>query len=378
MPLKKQLEIFRPGTFVAENGQTYTFSEADVKASVAAYKADVFKAPLVVGHPKTDDPAYGWVAGLNFSEDSKKVLADPDQVDAEFAELVNDGRYPKISASFYPPEHPSNPVPGVYYLRHVGFLGAQAPAVKGLKTASFADEQGDVITIDFSEGEQESRWALARLARNLRDWMIEKFDLETADRVVPDWVAASAEDAERAGRKLHTSFSEPEDKTVATPEDKNKTADFAERENQLKTREQELAAREKQIADADAKRKREEVASFVEGLVKEGKVLPAEKTQVVSLLASLPDDKTISFAEGEATVEKNPADVLRGLLEKLPARVDFSERGAPENSDSGVANFAAPAGYAVDSSQNELHAKINAYAKQHNVTYAQAAQAVGS
>lgn len=376
MPLKKQLEIFRPGTFVAENGQTYSFSEADVKASVAAYNPDVFKAPLVIGHPKTEDPAYGWVAALTFAEDSKKVLADPDQVHTDFAEGVNEGRWPKISSSFYHPDHPSNPVPGVYYLRHVGFLGASAPAVKGLKTASFADEQGDVITIDFSEGEQESRWALARLARNLRDWMIEKFDLETADRVVPDWVAASAEDAERAGRKSHTSFSEPEDKPVATPEDK--TANFAERENQLKTREQELAEREKKIADADAKRKREEVASFVEGLVKEGKVLPAEKTQVVSLLVSLPDDKTISFAEGEATVEKNPADVLRGLLEKLPARVDFSERGAPEDVDGGVANFAAPAGYAVDTSQNELHAKISAYAKQHNMTYAQAAQAVGS
>lgn len=374
MPLKKQLEIFRPGTFVAENGQTYSFSEADVKASVAAYNPDVFKAPLVIGHPKTEDPAYGWVSALTFAEDSKKVLADPDQVHTDFAEGVNEGRWPKISSSFYHPDHPSNPVPGVYYLRHVGFLGASAPAVKGLKTASFADEQGDVITIDFSEGEQESRWALARLARNLRDWMIEKFDLETADRVVPDWVAASAEDAERAGRKSHTSFSEPEDKLVATPEDK--TANFAERENQLKTREQELAEREKKIADADAKRKREEVVSFVEGLVKGGKVLPAEKNQVVSLLASLPEDKTISFSEGDATVDKNPAEVLRGLLEKLPARVDFSERGAPEDGDSDVANFAAPSGFTVDKARLEVHNKALSYQKQHNVDYTTAVAAV--
>lgn len=64
--------------------------------------------------------------------------AEPHQVDPEFAEMVNAGRFKKISASFYTPDAPNNPVPGVYYLRHVGFLGAQPPAVKGLKQAEFA------------------------------------------------------------------------------------------------------------------------------------------------------------------------------------------------------------------------------------------------
>jgi hypothetical protein len=33
---------------------------------------------------------------------------------------------------------PSNPYPDIYYLKHVGFLGAAAPAVKGLKEPAFA------------------------------------------------------------------------------------------------------------------------------------------------------------------------------------------------------------------------------------------------
>ena len=84
--------------------------------------------------------------GLAFKEGI--VTADPEKVEPNFAEMVNDGRFPKISSSFWPPNHPSNPKPGVWYLRHVGFLGAAAPAVKGLKPASFSDEAADLVTIE--------------------------------------------------------------------------------------------------------------------------------------------------------------------------------------------------------------------------------------
>jgi len=52
--------------------------------------------------------------------------------------MVNKGRYKKISASFYSPNYPFNPAPGSYYLKHVGFLGAVPPAVKGLGDARFS------------------------------------------------------------------------------------------------------------------------------------------------------------------------------------------------------------------------------------------------
>ncbi len=51
--------------------------------------------------------------------------------------MVKAGRFKSRSASFYHPDNPNNPKPGVYYLRHVGFLGAQPPAVKGLKAVEF-------------------------------------------------------------------------------------------------------------------------------------------------------------------------------------------------------------------------------------------------
>lgn len=49
------------------------------------------------------------------------------------------GSYKKVSAAFYSPTSAGNPTPGTHYLRHVGFLGGQAPAVKGLQDIHFSE-----------------------------------------------------------------------------------------------------------------------------------------------------------------------------------------------------------------------------------------------
>ncbi len=131
----KTIAIFRTGTHTAMNGETLDFTATDLAAMVAAYDVGRHEAPLVVGHPATNAPAYGWVK--NVLLDGEVLYAEIHQVDPGFAEMVNAGRFKKISASFYIPESPNNPHPGVYSLRHVGFLGAQPPAIKGLPDAVF-------------------------------------------------------------------------------------------------------------------------------------------------------------------------------------------------------------------------------------------------
>lgn len=64
----KPLQIFKPGRHTAMNGSALDFSESDLAASAAAYDPAKHEAPIVVGHPKTDGPAYGWVKQLNFAE----------------------------------------------------------------------------------------------------------------------------------------------------------------------------------------------------------------------------------------------------------------------------------------------------------------------
>jgi len=187
--MTQQLHIFRAGTHKAMSGQSLEFSEGQVAAIAAAYSPDIHEAPIVVGHPKVDAPAYGWIKSLR--ADGAELFAEPDQVEPEFAEMVRAGRFKRISASFYPPAAAANPVPGSYYLKHVGFLGAQPPAVKGLKAAEFADD-ADAVTleIEFSEAEiaglsSEGLRSVCRIMSGLRDWLLSSQGLEVADKVVP-------------------------------------------------------------------------------------------------------------------------------------------------------------------------------------------------
>jgi hypothetical protein len=151
------LHIFKPGTHTAQCGTTLNFTDTDLAATVAAYNPTLHEAPLVIGHPQHDAPAAGWVKSL--SATAQGLIAEPQQIDASFAEQIAKGSYKKISASFYHPTAPNNPVPGVYYLRHVGFLGAQPPAVKGLRPIELAE--GEPGVIQFSEVVQQAPTASA-------------------------------------------------------------------------------------------------------------------------------------------------------------------------------------------------------------------------
>ena len=131
--IRNQLvEIFRAGQHISDDGQALSFSASDIRSMAAAYTPSLREAPLVVGHPANNHPAYGWVKGLTASHDGR-LLMQTGQVEPAFAEMVAAGRFKKRSASFYHPQHPGNPRPGSWYLRHVGWLGAQQPAIAGLK-----------------------------------------------------------------------------------------------------------------------------------------------------------------------------------------------------------------------------------------------------
>ena len=82
-------------------------------------------------------PAYGAVGRLVYRDGG--LYAEPSWVSPDLVELVRAGRYRKVSASFLPPGAAGNPAPGAFYLKHVGFLGAVPPAVKGMQGPSFCE-----------------------------------------------------------------------------------------------------------------------------------------------------------------------------------------------------------------------------------------------
>lgn len=167
-------------------GKTATITEGELQRIAANYDAENAPAPIVIGHPATDAPAYGWVDRLYV--DGGKLMATIKDVVAQFAELVKEGRYKKVSISLHLPESTANPKPGEVYLKHVGFLGAAAPAVPGLKPVQFAahDSSPSVYlsqaaphaAMSFAEHEE-----LSRLRRELAGQKIEK--LIDAGKVLP-------------------------------------------------------------------------------------------------------------------------------------------------------------------------------------------------
>ena len=129
------MHIFKAGTQITAAGEEITFGESDLAACAAAYDPAKHEASICVGHPKSDAPAYGWIKGL--SARGADLLAERHQVQVEFAEMCREGRFKKVSAAFYSPKHKRNPVPGVWYLRHVAMLGAEPP-VTGAPTGNFS------------------------------------------------------------------------------------------------------------------------------------------------------------------------------------------------------------------------------------------------
>ena len=141
------IEIFKAGKRPDAHGTVVEITPADLQQAVESYDVAYHEAPAVIGHPKMEAPAYAWVKG--FQLDGDVLKAELDQVHPEFAEMVTDGRFKKVSASFYLANSPDNPKQGSLYLRHVGFLGAMPPAVKGLRNPEFSESEQGIV--DFCE-----------------------------------------------------------------------------------------------------------------------------------------------------------------------------------------------------------------------------------
>lgn len=368
----KALQIFKAGRHTALNGAVIDFSAADLEACAAAYDPALREAPLVVGHPKTDAPAYGWVKALAFAEGV--LAAVPDQVEAQFAEMVNAGRFKKISAAFYTPAAAGNPKPGIYYLKHVGFLGANAPSVQGLKNASFAGDDSGVV--EFTDWNTQTT---ASLFRRIRDFLIGEFGLEKADTVIPDYQITSLEQSAMQPADSGLSYAErhEEEQLMKTQKElDDQAAALKAQEEEHKRKIAEFAERDKALKASEAAQRRAAIAGEVDALVAAGKILPVHKDGLVAFMTTLPADGVVEFGEGDKKISKPSGAWLREFLAALPKQVEFREVGAGDVEARTVA-FAAPPGYTVDPERLELHSQALAYQHKHpGTSYDAAVKAV--
>ena len=366
------IAIFRAGTHTSVDGRTLTFTPEILRELAEGYDPASSEAPLVVGHPALDAPAYGWVKSLK--ADGNTLYAEPHQVEPQFAELVNAGRFKKISSSIYLPDSPGNPKPGQHYVRHVGFLGAAAPAVKGLPSVTFADDGAGAL--EFAQPLGYLGSTLADLFQRMRDWFVEREGADAADKIIPQWSIRSIDSATVDAPQTATAYAEPPRNPENTMTEK--TAEFAEREQTIATKEAAVAAREAAIKAREDTARRDDAAAFAAELVQDGKLLPREQAVVVELLLALPADTAVSFAEGDGEVTKPAAEVLRQLLTDRPKVLDFAEKSAAAAAPASAA-FAAPAGMPVDAVRADLHNRALAYQSEHpNTPYVDAVRAVSA
>jgi hypothetical protein len=320
------IQIFRAGTHTDMNGVERTFTEKDVETIAAFYDPAKHEAPCVIGHPKSDDPAYGWAKGL--VAQNGDLFADVDQVDPEFSEMVDKGRFKKISAKFYPPGHPSNYSEEGWGLCHIGFLGAQPPAVKGLKPVQLGEDDGECVVVEF--GDTVDRY-VPRMFQKLRDFFIEEFGLEEADKAIDQWDVQWLTEGAAADRAADgdLAFSESDN---PNPKE-NKVS--KEKEAVLKQREDDLAKREAAFAEAEA---RSEADAFVNALIADGKMTEGLSDGVAASMAKLPDgkDDMVAFAEGDDVKKITPREFFKGLLTNLGTVAEFSEVSADDGEGDGI------------------------------------------
>lgn len=297
----KRVEIFKAGTHRAMDGTEATYAERDLRVAAAAYDPTLYKAPIVIGHPEADAPAYGWVEALEYAAGTLSAWVD--QVEPTFAEAVAEGRYRNVSASFWRRDAPSSPKPGILYLRHVGFLGAAAPAVKGLKVASFAGEAAGALC-----------------------FVAEAGAVALADApVVPGGV-------------------------------------------------EDMARRAEQLARA-------EVRLFCEGLIREGRLVPALRGMAETVLLAAPGDGVVAFSEADGGEVPGQRQALMKLLALMPKAVEFGEVARGDTAPSaGAPDFALPPGYRADPARAALLAEAERIMARDRVTFAEAvrrAEALG-
>lgn len=324
----KPIHIFKPGTHTSAEGVELSYSEQKLQGIAKCYDKSVHMAPIVVGHPANNGPAFGWISDVQYNEESGNLYAVPEQVNDDFAELVKSGAYKKVSASFYTPASPNNPFPGEMCLRHVGFLGAQPPAIKGLEPVSFADDEAETFEVEFSDFDQAS-WSLASFAQALREWMIEKFGKEEADQVIRNW---EVDDFKRAAESNPESNDNPEysEGDGMTEEELQAEKDKLKKERDaLDADKRALDADKASFSDSQKSARKKEIEARVDKAIEDNQLTPAHRDGMVAFCEGLSEETEICFGEGEQEQKQNPIDFVFGVLASTTA--DFGEHSQDDD-----------------------------------------------
>jgi len=313
-----KFEVFKTGTHTSDKGISKDYSLDDLNFIAMSYNPSEDEAPIVIGHPLDNSPAYGWVSSLEVTEDGKLVADAPDKkLHPEFLSAVQEGRYKKRSISLTPEGK----------LRHIGFLGGAAPAVKGLADIQFSQPSSTVIEFEIEE-QSNSNSLEPELKLNSFDSI--QSQLNSINQTI---------------QQLNNNFSETQN-------------------NELSTK---FTLLSNEITSLKSKITKSEFESLLENKLGVGSLTPAIKDKLLAV-SNFAEAQNFSADFSQDKFSKELNHLLTDLVNSFPKVIyyeNFAEK--PEfETDKLTDEFA---NYSVDAESKALHSKALALSKKENITY---------
>ena len=287
--MAKWCEIFRTGQHKDSKGRPFNCTLLDLELMKTKYENVHNQVPICCGHPQTNSPAYGWFDQLKIAPNNKagySLYSTFKNVQPEFIEADKKGLFKTRSLSFTKD--------GI--IRHLAFLGGGTPAIKGLEQFCFSDfdEENDSIFNfeDFEDNENN-----------------EEKDFSMGN----------------------------EDKRKEELQTKNDR--IAELEAELQTKNTELETKTAELKAKEDEADRKDFADWTDTMIAEGRILPAQRSDVINILTAV-NDSGFEFDDGgngEKIDAKGSFKRLVGSIKQLDFK-DTNRRDFKDNDDDAI-NF---------------------------------------
>jgi len=344
------IEIFRTGKHAGKNAEHLTFTRDDLDQIA---NRDISKNPIphIITHDQLYSPfAYG--QGVELKRDGDSLYVKSININEQFQALIESGALFERSVRLIKDSMG-------WKLDHIAWLGAEPPAVEGLEAVSFSAAQE---YFDFQFIDTQTPYSLKRLARAMRNFVIDKFDIATADKVIPEyeiedmeWNAkrieeATAEDNKSQGDPVLNFNKQTGGSAMPATREELDDAKEAGRQLAEETYQGKLNALEtKNKVDFAAEVKKRETAEWKKTLadaITAGRLTPAQAEGALEFTSTLDDKTTFEFSRADKSKVNKPNKTwFADFVAELPVQVAMQSNanGSSSSKDAALDNTDADA-----------------------------------
>lgn len=398
------VEIFKAGTFTDANGQEVSIDAAGLEKIAKEYNEKIkedgnLDVPVIKGHDtSSDNPAEGWVKKLYVEDD--KLYADFD-INDDMAEQIKEEKYKKVSICIEQSDDG-------FILKHIGLLGAAAPAVAGMQSISLnaqQDKQQFIFTSSISQETLDLLNSLQKIEKqtrvseeefnkiwskdtanynikNLINFLTKEFTMDNEnvksffDGLIEALntleIGLTEEQKSSIQGIVNTYFNDHASELIVeveVKEDKEKEAEASEQQQQnnsfAKQLQEQVELYKAKVADVEKKLRFSEYQKQAEQLVQSGKIRPNSEKQFINM-QELAYQNNITKEFNEFL---NNSTFTRDLL--VDNSQEFTqEQQAQATKQRQELDFSA---WAELNPQSYLvYNEVEDYAKKHNISFIQA------